>query len=75
MTNKKRIKITQTAFLTQLYKSDPLIANQDAYEMLKRKFPKTKTTQRTLTSSWKFLLRRRGIRIPYQRQKKKGNKK
>lgn len=68
--------MTQTEFLTQLYKEDPLISNGDAFAYLKEFFPDTKTTQRTLTSSWKYLLRKRGVKIPKQRQaKKKGIKK
>ncbi len=67
--------MTQMAFLTQLYKRDPLIANCDAFALLKQHFPHTKTTQRILTSSWKYILRKSGVNIPRQRQKKKGTKK
>jgi len=75
MSSKKTKKMTQTLFLIQIYERDPLISNNDTFELLKREFPKTKTTQRTLTSSWKYLLRRRGLKIPLQRQKRKGAKK
>lgn len=65
------IKLTQTEFLKQLYTKDPLISNQDAFKLLKEKFPKTKTTKRLLTSSWKYLIRKQGVKIPYQRNLKK----
>ena len=60
--------MTQLKFLTQLYTDDPLISNSDAFAKLKIEFPKTKTTQRQLTSNWKYLLRKRGINIPLQRE-------
>ena len=75
MINKKTKQMTQMSFLIQLYEEDPLISNYDAFARLKRKFPKTKTTQRTLTSSWKYILRKHGVKIPLQRQRKKTAKK
>lgn len=69
--------MTQLEFLTQVYKQDPLISNNDAFIKLKLKFPKTKTTQKQLTSNWKYILRKRGVKIPLQREfkkKKKGSK-
>ncbi len=71
MPDKKTKKTTQTEFLTQTYRKDPLISNRDAFVKLKHKFPDTKTTQRTLTSSWKYLLRKLGVDVPVQRQTKK----
>ncbi len=67
MSNKKPRKITQTDFLVQLYTKDLLISNSDAFALLKQKFPNTKTTQRTFTASYKYQLRKRGIKIPLQR--------
>ncbi len=67
----------QIDFLTQVYNADPLISNNDAFIKLKLKFPKTKTTQKQLTSNWKYILRKRGVKIPLQREtkhKKKGSK-
>ena len=60
--------MTQIKFLTELYQKDPLIANADAFAKLKARFPKTKTTQRLLTSNWKYILRKRGVKIPLQRE-------
>ena len=66
--------MTQIEFLTQLYTEDSLISNNDAFAKLKKEFPKTKTTQKKLTSNWKYLLRMRGVNIPLQREFKKGKK-
>jgi len=78
MVKKEKIKLTQTRFLTELYEQDPLISNNDAYTLLKKQFPNTKTSLRLLTSSWKYILRKRGVCIPYQKElkrKQKGTKK
>ncbi len=64
--------MTQIEFLTNLYKKDPLISNNDAFVQLKKQFPNTHTTRRRIVA-WKYILRQRGIKIPLQRDIKKQN--
>ena len=59
-----KTEITETQFLANLYTNDPLISNTDAMNILKIKFPHTQTKN---LSSWKYLLRLRGVKIPYQK--------
>ena len=59
-----KTEITETLFLTNLYTNDPLISNTDALKLLKIKFPHTQTKN---LSTWKYLLRLRGLKIPHQK--------
>ena len=59
-----KCNMTETLFLANLYTNDPLISNADALSLLKIKFPHTQTKE---LSTWKYLLRLRGIKIPHQR--------
>lgn len=53
-------------FLRTVYTDDPLVANLRVLKMVREKFPETKARQETV-NAWKTVLRKEGVKIPYQR--------
>ena len=60
-------KNTLSGFVTYLYRNDALISNRKALNAVKKRFPKCRTTMRSL-SAIRSRLRKKGLRIPYQRE-------
>lgn len=70
----KKERKTRIQFLRELYKRDPLIANDKALKLLLAAFSMSKATTKSIIT-WKNMLRAEGMNIPKQREKGKKKKK
>ncbi len=56
-------------YLKDLYEHDSLVSNLRVLQLVQQEYPDTQATMNTV-QVWKTQLRREGVEIPYQRERK-----